>query len=75
MPTLDLTGQNTLADAIRPRLVQIRNAMLLRQEVWNRLPPAKRKKWVLSDKDPIMALAWDTYKFLKNNFFELEDTN
>jgi hypothetical protein len=46
--------------------------MELRKEVWDRLPVAKKKAWIASGKDPIMSLAWQVYRYLRDNFFMQE---
>lgn len=69
MSELNLTGQSTLAGQIQTRVTQLRNAMELRKEVWNRLPVSKKKSWITSGKDPIMTLAYNIYVYLKD-FFE-----
>jgi len=73
MPTLDLTGQSTLAGQVQTRITQLRNAMELRKEIWNRLSDEKKRAWVTSGKDPIMTVAWQTYRYLRDNFFQTED--
>jgi hypothetical protein len=72
MSDLNLTGQSTLAGQVQTRITQLRNAMELRKEVWDRLPIAKKKAWIKSGKDPLMSLAWKIYKYLRNNFFGRE---
>ena len=72
MADLNLTGQETSAAAIQTRVTQLRAAMELRKEVWNRLPVAKKKLWITSGKDPIMTLAWQVYRYLRDNFFTQE---
>lgn len=69
---LNLTGQATSAGQIQTRVTQLRNAMELRKEVWSRLPVAKKKAWIASGKDPIMTLAWQVYRYLRDNFFTQE---
>ena len=72
MAELNLTGQATSAGQIQTRITQLRNAMEQRKEVWNRLPIAKKKAWITSGKDPIMTLAWQVYRYLRDNFFNEE---
>ena len=69
MAILNLTGQQVDATKIQSRLLLLKGHMDSRKAVWDRLNDAKKKKWVLSDKDPIMALAWNIYKYLHDNFF------
>lgn len=70
MAELDLTGQATLAGQVQTRVTQLRNAMELRKPVWNKLSIEKKKLWISSNKDPIMTLAWDVFKYLQSNFFD-----
>ena len=75
MSDLNLTGQATLAGQVQTRIVQLRNAMDLRKPIWDRLPLAKKKAWITSGKDPIMTLAWNIYRYLRDNFFRQEVDN
>lgn len=75
MATLNLTGQSTSANQIQTRITQLRVAMEQRKPVWDRMPIEKKRAWIASNKDPIMSLAWDVFKYLKNNFFGEENTN
>ena len=74
MADLNLTGQGTSAGQIQTRVTQLRNAMELRKPFWDRMSIEKKRAWVASGKDPIMSLAWDVFKYLKNNFFTQEET-
>jgi hypothetical protein len=71
MATITLTGQATLAAGISPKLLQLKNALIARKPIWDKLPPEKRLAWAKGTKDPIMVLARDTYLFLDAIF---EDT-
>lgn len=73
MSDLNLTGQSTLAGQVQTRILQFRAAMDLRKEIWGRLPLAKKRAWVTSGKDPLMTLAWQIYRYLRNNFFREEE--
>lgn len=75
MAELNLTGQATSAEQIQTRVTQLRNAMELRKEIWNRMPIEKKKAWIASGKDPIMTLAWQVYRYLRDNFFDREVDN
>jgi hypothetical protein len=63
----------TLSDTDRTKLINalsgLKTQLDLRKELWARLPADKCKAWVTSDKDDVMSLAWDIYKYLDNNFF------
>jgi hypothetical protein len=66
---LNLTGQATSAGQIQTRINQLKTAMDQRLPLWQRMPDDKKKLWITSGKDPIMTLAWNTYKYLRDNFF------
>jgi hypothetical protein len=65
---LDLSGQQTIYNAVAPRIVQLKDAMNLRKPIFKKLPYAKKVTWVQSPRDPVMGLAWDVYKYLYNFF-------
>jgi hypothetical protein len=44
-----------------------------RKPIWDRMSDAKKRAWVTSGKDPIMTLAWKIYRYLRDNFFQVED--
>ena len=69
MTTLNLSGQQTEANQINPKLQQLKDRLDERKIVWDKLSDAKKKKWITSGKDPIMTTAWQIYKYLRNNFF------
>jgi len=69
MADLNLTGQSTLAGQVQTRITQLRASMDQRKVIWDRLPLAKKKAWITSGKDPIMTLAYNTWKYLNDNFF------
>jgi len=73
MADLNLTDQATLRNTIAPKMQDLRNAMDLRKTVWDRISFEKKKQWIVSDKDPIMTLAWQTYRYLRDNFFLEEE--
>lgn len=73
MADLNLTGQATSAGQIQTRVTQLRNALEQRKPIWDHLTDAQKKAWIASGKDPILSLAWDVYKYLRNNFFQKED--
>lgn len=72
MAELNLTNQETIKEIIAPKLLQLKQTMDARKEIWDKLPIEKKKKWIASGKDPIMNIAWDVYKYLRNNFFGSE---
>lgn len=69
MSQLNLTGQETTKKQIAPKIQRLTSEMDLRRPIWDKLPNAKKIEWIQSGKDPIMSLAWDVYKYLRNNFF------
>jgi hypothetical protein len=73
MATLNLSNQETAKTQIQPYINALKTRMDERKEVWARLPREKRVAWVKSGKDPIMTLAWQIYKYLRDNFFDFED--
>jgi|GEM_PF-6815165 len=75
MTTLNLTNQETAKDQIQPYINALKTRMDERKEVWARLPREKRVRWIKSGKDPIMTLAWQIYKYLRDNFFDFEEVD
>ena len=71
MTILDLSDQATNATAINPKIVALKSLMEQRKPIWDKLPVEKKKKWIKSGKDPIMTLAWQMFKYLRNNFFDI----
>lgn len=68
---LNLAGQQALYDEIRPKFVKFRNAMNERLPMWNKFNTKKKKRWILSDKDPIMGLSDQLIEYFVNNFPDL----
>ena len=66
---LNLTGQSTISAQVKTRITQFRAEMDKRKEIWKRMPFAKKKAWITSGKDPMMTLAWQIYRYLRDNFF------
>ena len=75
MADLNLTGQSVSASQIQTRIVQMRDSMDLRKEIWDKRPYEKKKQWITSGKDPMMTLAWNIYRYLRDNFFDQEVDN
>jgi len=69
MADLRLAGQSVERDDVQPKLIKLKNLMNQRKTIWQKLPFAKRKAWVTSEKDPIIDIAWDIYNYLDTNFF------
>jgi hypothetical protein len=70
---LNLAGQQTIKTQVGPKLLQLKTALDLRLPVWNRLSLAKKRAWIRSNKDPVMDIAFDIYKYLDANFFGVDD--
>ena len=74
MANLNLIDQETYRAQIAPKINQLKAQLDLRQEIWNKLDRDKKVKWIKSGKDPIMTLAWQMFKYLRDNFFgEVDD--
>lgn len=71
MVNLNLTGQAAEASTINPKLLRIKQLMDDRKELWDKLPIAKKKKWITSNKDPIMTAMYQVGQYIKTNFPEL----
>ena len=70
MTDLNLTNQQAERDVIAPKIQQLKTAMDNRKVIWDKLPDAKKKLWITSGKDPVMTLAWQVYRHLRDNFFK-----
>lgn len=75
MANLNLSGQEAEKNQIAPKVQQLKNRMNERKVIWDKLPDDKKKLWITSGKDPIMTLAWNSYRFLRDNFFSDEVGN
>ncbi len=75
MADLTLTGQSTSAGQIQTRINQLKVEMDKRKPFWDKMPIEEKRLWIKSNKDPIMSLAWEVFKYLNNNFFRNEETN
>lgn len=73
MADLNLTNQSTQAGTIQARINTLKSLMDQRKPIWDRMSDAKKRAWVTSGKDPIMTLAWKIYRYLRDNFFQVED--
>ena len=71
MANLTLNGQATKAADIGPKLAKLKQALDARKAIWTKLPIEKKKKWVASEKDPVMTLAFTIGQYLQKNFPEL----
>ncbi len=68
MALFNFTNQQQLYDTILPAFQAMKAQLNARRPLWDKLSFAKKKAWVTSNKDPIMDLGWDTYKFLNDYF-------
>ena len=69
MTELKLINQKAYSDNIAPKIQALKTQLDSRKDIWGRISIEKKKKWVKSGKDPIMTLAWNMYKYLRDNFF------
>lgn len=69
MAILNLIDQLSASNEIKPKLAQMKNLMDTRKNLWSKLPTKQKKKWITSEKDPVMNIAWNVYKYLDANFF------
>lgn len=71
---MNLTNQSNYASQIQSKIQTLKEQMDLRLPIWNRLSYEKKKTWILNGNDPLMTLAWNIYKYLRDNFFgEVDD--
>jgi hypothetical protein len=70
---LNLTDQAAIAAQIQTRLAVLQDRIAERLPIWNKLSDKQKRAWVKSGKDPIMSLAWTTFKYLRDNVFPKED--
>jgi len=70
MADLTLISQATLKTDVEPKLTQLKTDLEKRKELFLKCDAKKRKLWL--DKDPVLKMAWEQYKMLKD-FFERVD--
>ena len=79
MSQLNLENQQAAYSKISPIILRLRTEMDKRSVVWGKMSAEQKKKWVLAalnnDKDAVMKIAWQTYKYLRDNFFGDEVNN
>ena len=68
MAILNLSGQQLEYNDLAPKLNKLKTLMDERLPIWEKISINKKVKWIKSDKDPIMAVAYQTWKYLNNNF-------
>ena len=69
MAILELLNQTTAKNQIGSKIMDLKTELDKRLSIWQKISIEKKIKWVKSDKDPIISLAWDTYVYLRDNFF------
>lgn len=69
MADLNLSGQQAERDQIAPKIQQLKDRLNERKVIWDKLSDEKKKLWIQSGKDPVMTLAWQAYRYLRDNFF------
>jgi hypothetical protein len=62
-------------NTINNGLAKVKEKLDLRLPLWQKLTMGQKRALIKSGKDPILAAAWTTFKYLKNNFFGEENTN
>ncbi len=72
MVNLNLNGQQSHRNNIAPHIQTLKDRLNERKVIWDKLSDEKKKLWITSGKDPIITLAWQSYKFLRDNFFSKE---
>jgi hypothetical protein len=73
MADLNILGQAAAATTAAPRLAAFRGELDKRLVIWNRLTDDQKRMWIRSGKDPLMTLAWQTYKYLSQFFGSADD--
>ncbi len=72
MANLNLTNQHAEKNDIMPSIQRLNQLMQQWKPIWDKASKSKRKKWVLSKEYPIMNLAYNIYKNLDDNFFNVK---
>ncbi len=54
-------------------IIKLKEKLDSRKLLWEKLNIDQRRKLIKLDKDPILSAALDMFRYLKNNFFGLED--
>ena len=69
MTILTLSDQTTITSAVKTRTDILKIEMDKRLPIWQKASKEKKVAWIKSDKDPIMTLSWQIYRYLRDNFF------
>jgi len=74
MNRLDIGDQATAKNQVAPKIAQLSEELGKRREVWDRLTPLQRLKWLTlaEKKDPVLWLAYQTWRDLDEWFGDLE---
>jgi len=68
MTDITLTDQADLKTEVEPKLTALKGGLDSRKELFRKCTPEKRKAWM--DKDPVVKMAWEQFKELKEFFGE-----
>lgn len=68
MARINITGQSTAANQFKTALTKFITQLDKRREVWDRLTPEQRKRWMDSGKDQVLAKAKELYDELRGWF-------
>lgn len=69
---LNLSNQDNIKKQISPKLLQMKEELDKRKAIWDKISQEKKNVWIISGEDPIMNIAWNIYKYLRDNFFGSE---
>lgn len=70
---MNLINQVNIKTSLTPVLQLLKTQLEARQSVWNKTQKSKKVAWVKSGKDPVMTLAYQTYKYLDKFFGRSKD--
>jgi len=73
MAILNITDQKAGRDNMLPYFNNFKIQLDKRLDIWQRISDEKKKKWITSDKDPVMSLAWAIYKYLDGFFGDVKN--
>lgn len=73
MAELNLTGQATAATDMKTKSTQLSGLLEQRKPYWMKMSVEQKKKWLSSNKDPVLKLAWDDYVYLKEFFMGVDN--
>lgn len=73
--SLVLTGQQAARTQIAPKLMQLKELLDARLPLWNKLTALQKKRTVVNNRDPIISVAWDVFKYLRVFFAGADNDN